>query len=234
MPFMMIPVLIAVLAALIQGGNLKNLARLRLKRAWLPLTMVFMQFTFVLFPPVQDAGLLALRPWITISSYALLVLFLYANRRIPGMRVILVGGALNLAVIAANGGYMPVTRESLELSGHLDEIFRQGDREFVLGSKDIVLERSETHLLPLSDMLKVPWGQEVPVTFSLGDVFITAGAAWLTFKGVRSLPQGERTFHRHREPLTYRRRETDNDIECDPPDDWKGADRTQFPGEAAA
>lgn len=234
MPFMMIPVLIAILAALIQGGNLKNLAGLRLERAWLPLTMLVLQFAFVLFPQVQDAGLLALRPWITISSYALLVLFLYANRRIPGVRIILVGGFLNLAVIAANGGYMPVTREALELSGHLDEIFRQGDREYVLGSKDIVLERSETHLLPLSDVLKVPWGQEVPVTFSLGDVFIAAGAAWLTFKGVRGLPQGGHNFHGLREPLTYHRRDTDNDIQRDPPDDWKGADRTQFPGEAAA
>lgn len=234
MPFMMIPVLIAVLAALIQGGNLKNLAGLRLERAWLPLTMVVLQFAIVLFPQVQDAGLLALRPWITISSYVLLVLFLYANRRIPGVRIILVGGAMNLAVIAANGGYMPVTREALEISGHLDEIFRQGDREFVLGSKDIVLERGETHLLPLSDVLKVPWGQKVPVTFSLGDVFITAGAAWLTFKGVRAFPQGDIHLDRQREPLTYRRRETDNDFERDPPDDWKGADRTQFPGEAAA
>ncbi|MGD2058377.1 MAG: DUF5317 domain-containing protein [Anaerolineales bacterium] len=234
MPFMMIPVLIAILAALTQGGDLKNLARLRVERAWLPLTMVILQFAFVLFPRAQDTSMQALRPWITLSSYGLLIAFLFANRSIHGMKIVLIGAALNLLVISANGGHMPVTREALEHSGHLDKIILQAGREYVQGSKDVVLERQETHLLALSDVLKVPWGQELPVTFSPGDVFIMAGAAWLTFTGVRGLPLSGQKPHGYKGFLTYLRREKDNGVKCDPPDDRKGADRAQFPGEAAA
>lgn len=182
MQFMFVPVLSACLIALLRGGQVKNLASLSLKFAWIPLVMFTLQFAIVLFPQVQSELLFDLGPWITVSTYGLLIIFLGINQRLPGMRLILVGAVLNLAVIWANGGYMPVTPEALSRSGHLDKVFVYGDRAHVLGSKDIVLTQDQTRLMLLSDVLKAPQVIYIPATFSIGDVFIMAGASWLAYR----------------------------------------------------
>lgn len=182
MQFMIVPVLAACLLAMLRGGQLKNLAALELRFAWLPLAMFALQFGFVLFPLGQGELYFKIVPWVTVLTYALLILFLALNRELPGLKLILLGAALNLAVILANGGYMPVSRAALVRSDHLDKVFVQGERAYVLGSKDIVLERDETRLLPLSDVLKVPGALEVPATFSIGDMLIMLGASWLAYR----------------------------------------------------
>lgn len=184
MQFLVVPVLVAFLVALLRGGRVANLASLSPRCAWIPLAMLFLQIIFVLFPQGQSDFALDLRPWINVSTYVMLVAFLGANRRLAGMKIILVGGVLNLMVILANGGYMPVTSEALMRSGHLDLIYYHDEQAFVRGSKDIVLTRDQTRLMPLSDVLKVPELIFVPATFSIGDVFITTGAAWLVYSAL--------------------------------------------------
>ncbi|MGD8732678.1 MAG: DUF5317 domain-containing protein [Anaerolineales bacterium] len=184
MQFMIVPVLAAGLIAMLRGGQLKNLAALELRFAWLPLAMFAVQFGFVLFPLGEGELYFRVVPWITVSTYALLIAFLALNRELPGLKLILLGAALNLAVILANGGCMPVNREALVRSGHLDKVFIQGDRAYVLGSKDIVLDREDTRLQVLSDVLKVPGALEVPATFSIGDVLIMVGASWLAYRAL--------------------------------------------------
>ena len=144
--------------------------------------MFALQFSVVLFPQGQGALFLALRPWVLAATYALLIAFLILNRRLPGLRLILLGTLLNMAVILANGGFMPVSREALERSGHLDLIVVHGDQEFVLGSKDIVLPESQTRLQPLSDVVGIPETFPVSATFSVGDLVIMAGAARLVYR----------------------------------------------------
>jgi len=117
-----------------------------------------------------------------IATYALLIAFLWANRGLPGMKLILLGAALNLAVILANGGYMPVTREALLRSGHLDLVIAHGEQAFVLGSKDIILPKDQTRLQLLSDVVGVPEAFPVSATFSVGDLIIMAGAAGLVYR----------------------------------------------------
>ncbi len=125
--------------------------------------------------------MLGLRPLVMIASYALLLAFLWANRGLGGMKLILAGAALNLAVIVANGGYMPVTPEALARSGHLDLVVERGGEAFVVGSKDIVLPAGQTRLQSLSDVVSTPEVFPVSATFSAGDLFIMAGAAgWPT------------------------------------------------------
>jgi multisubunit Na+/H+ antiporter MnhG subunit len=190
MQFMMVPVLIAGLIALLRGGQWKNLACLSLKHAWIPLAMLTLQFGIVLFPLRMNDLFLDLGSWITVATYGLLILFLGVNRRLPGVKLILVGTALNLTVILTNGGHMPVTPEALARSGHLDKVYLHEDQAYVLGSKDIVLPKEQTHLLVLSDVLKVPGAIEVPATFSIGDVLIMIGAAWLAYRSMLSNPVG--------------------------------------------
>ncbi len=114
-----------------------------------------------------------------VSSYAVLLVFLYLNRSLPGAKLILVGTALNFAVILANGGYMPVAPEALRAAGHEDLIITRGERQYVLGSKDVVLERSQTRLASLSDILVIPEETPLSGSFSIGDIVIAIGAFFL-------------------------------------------------------
>jgi hypothetical protein len=83
--------------------------------------------------------------------------------------------------MTANGGYMPVTREALARSGHLDRrVVRDGD-VFVYGSKDIVLPASEIRLAFLGDALSIPSPIPLATSFSFGDVFIAAGASTFAY-----------------------------------------------------
>jgi len=189
--FIIIPVLLAGLAGILRGGQLHNLGHLRLRGSWIPLVMFALQLVVVIFPMGRGAAWFRLGPWVTVATYALLMAFLMANRRLPGLRLVLLGAALNLAVILANGGYMPVTREALERSGHLDLIIDHGEKAYVLGSKDIVLSEAETHLKLLSDVVGIPETFPTSATFSLGDVFIMAGAAWLAYRALLGDPRRE-------------------------------------------
>jgi hypothetical protein len=182
--FIIVPVLLAILVGSLRGGHVRNLVHLSIQHAWIPVVMFFLQFSIVLFPQGQSDLFLAFRPWVLITTYALLIAFLYLNRSLPGMKVILLGGMLNLVVILANGGFMPVTSEALERSGHLDLVVVHGEHEYVLGSKDIVLSEEQTRLKLLSDVVGIPEPFPVSATLSVGDIFIMAGAAWLAYRGL--------------------------------------------------
>ena len=117
-------------------------------------------------------------------TYACVLLFLAANRAWPGAKLLLVGTAMNITVIVANGGYMPVTTEALARSGHLDRVVTRHGREYVLGSKDVVLEFSEMRLPFLSDVFSLPEPLPFPASFSPGDLLIAAGAFGLAYHAV--------------------------------------------------
>jgi hypothetical protein len=193
MIYMIVPVLLAAMVGFLHGGRLRNLAKVRLRASWIPLAMFSLQFGVVLFPQGQSELFLGLRPWAMIVTYASLIAFLWVNRRLPGMKLILLGAALNLAVILANGGYMPVTSEALMRSGHLDLVFVHDERAFVLGSKDIVLPEAQTRLQMLSDVVGIPEAFPISATFSVGDLIIMAGAAGLVYQMMLSeSPRGRK------------------------------------------
>jgi len=193
MIYMIVPVLLAAMVGFLHGGRLRNLAKVRLCASWIPLAMFTLQLVIVLFPQGQSELFLGLRPWAMIVTYDLLIAFLYINRRLPGIKLILLGAALNLAVILANGGYMPVTREALARSGHQDLVFVHDEQAFVLGSKDIVLPEKQTRLQLLSDVVGIPEAFPVSATFSVGDLIIMAGAAGLVYRMMLSdSPRGRK------------------------------------------
>jgi hypothetical protein len=109
-----------------------------------------------------------------IGSYLLLILFVAANFRYTWIAVLGAGIILNYLVIAGNGGLMPVTPETLERTGGIPEGVETGD--WVPDSKDVMLQREETKLYPLSD--RIVWDSLDPVrAFSAGDVLIVVGLA---------------------------------------------------------
>lgn len=108
-----------------------------------------------------------------VASYALLLIFVAANVRRPGIAVIGAGLLLNFLAIVANGGLMAITQETLLKTGDIPDDAVVG--EWLPGSKDILLEREDVRLWALTDRLT--WDRVAPAfrAFSIGDVVIVAG-----------------------------------------------------------
>lgn len=110
-----------------------------------------------------------------LISLLVFVGFAWVNRSLPGMRILLIGLALNLTVMAANGGFMPISPQTagqLVPDGALLD-FQSGDR---FGVKDIYLPPLETRFEWLADRFLTPARFSYRAAFSLGDVFIAIGA----------------------------------------------------------
>lgn len=117
----------------------------------------------------------ALRPALFLSSYVLLMVFAAANWRRPGILIIAVGLLLNFLVIAANGGLMPVTAESMYRidSGSSIEGLHEGDA--IPNTKNVLRAKENTRLWALSDRIVRTWGPPALRIISIGDIFIAVG-----------------------------------------------------------
>ena len=150
--------------------------------AFLPkLVLAYLPATHDLLPDWFAEVLLA-------ASLIIFLAFIWLNRRLPGMPILLAGMVLNLVVMLSNGGWMPISPET---AGHLAgggavESSSLGGR---FGAKDVLLLPEQTRLPFLSDRFLLPDWSPYHVAFSLGDIVIAVGAFWLL---VGARPEGER------------------------------------------
>jgi hypothetical protein len=123
-----------------------------------------------------------------IASQPLLLVFAWLNRKLAGMRLLLIGLALNLAVILANGGWMPISPETAAQIVP-PEMLRFTDMGSRLGSsKDVLMSPESTRLAWLADRFLLPQWAGYRAAFSLGDIFVAAGIFWLLLR--QGLPPG--------------------------------------------
>lgn len=124
-------------------------------------------------------------------SLAIFLVFAWLNRRLPGMPVLLIGLVLNLAVITANGGWMPVSPETAShLPGaSLPETAAIGTR---VDDKSVLRRPEDTRLEILADRFLLPEVFGYRAALSLGDMFIAAGAFWLLARPLNT-PHPERS-----------------------------------------
>lgn len=167
------------------GGQISKLAQLKLRAVWaLPIITAVQLLGFTLHQPLPW-----LSPVLVITSYLALLLLGWLNRRIAGMPLILVGLALNFAVISANGGTMPITREALEAIGRTQNLVaappanNEPSSLTVAGSKDSV--RSEAPLLFLGDVIIIPLPGRLASAISLGDLWLASGITCLVIAVMR-------------------------------------------------
>jgi len=167
---MLLPLLLSVIPAVLIGwafkGRLTALAELPLRWIWLIV-----------------AGLAVQVAAIIIGTYLLVVIGLARNWRVPGMAVVTLGFALNFAVILANGGQMPVTRETIEASGQGWLLTETTEGQPILQSKDVLLPKGQTHLWALSDIFITP--PPVRRAASIGDFVTYAGVALVIVAAMR-------------------------------------------------
>lgn len=125
-----------------------------------------------------------------VGSQIILLVFSFANFRLPGMPALAFGLACNLAVILANSGFMPLTLEAaaqLVNQSVLDSLV-QGER-ISRASKDILLPESRIQLNWLADRFVPPAFVPYRFAFSVGDLFVAAGAFWMLVVRRRPIPE---------------------------------------------
>ena len=149
-----------------------------LKSVWLVPAAFLPQLLAAYLPPThQFLPSEAARAALPLSLAVFLV-FVWLNRGLPGMPILMIGLVLNLLVIAANGGWMPISPAMAgNLPGGSDA--QQAALGSRFGQKDVLLLPEDTRLEFLSDRFLLPGWLHYATAFSLGDVFIAVGAFWL-------------------------------------------------------
>ena len=159
--------LLTVLSVPLCGGRLTRLAEIRIHRGWLIALALALQILVVnvvgaSFPAALAAG-------IHLGSYALALAFVFANRRLPGIALLTLGGLANLVAIAANGGVMPASADALARAGKplaIEEFTNSG----------VV---ADARLAFLGDVFALPEPWPLANVFSIGDVLLVLGGGVL-------------------------------------------------------
>lgn len=194
---LVLAILVAALAAgFLAGGSLRSFERVHMH--WWAVAVLGLLVQFVPIPDLETKSRLV-SGLVVASSYGLLMAFIAVNRRVPAALLMFAGLAMNLTVVAANGG-MPVTAEAIRASG--GQSFEVADGRHHLATEDDVL-------VVLGDTIPVPG---LGVVLSPGDVVLYAGIAWFVVVVMRgrfreNLRPPARSLQMYRgkhEPARYR------------------------------
>jgi hypothetical protein len=171
-------VAIAIVLGFLTGGGVSGISQVRLRYPWLLFAALFVQIAIFSQLLGQYAFIHRVGPYIHIATLLTTLFVMWQNAHIPGMKVIMLGAALNLIVIAANGGFMPATRSALEESGRIeilepDEQRAAGDRPVLSNSR---IKNDDTNLWWLGDVWAVPDRLPASNVYSIGDVVLAIGA----------------------------------------------------------
>ena len=179
--------LLCLLSVPLFGGRLSALADVQLRKAWLAGIAIAIQIGIVsIFP----GSLGPLGEPLHVLSYLLLGAFAWFNRRIAGLPIVALGGALNFLCISVNGGVMPADPDALRAIGR-----SPGSDEFI---NSTALDHPKLQFL--GDIIPTPASWPVSNVYSVGDLLILTGAFVLLHAacGSRLIP---RRWRRAPEPV---------------------------------
>jgi uncharacterized protein DUF5317 len=171
--FILYAVPIGVALGYLIGGRLDRLGRLRFDWAWLAIAGLLVQI--LLFSPlatgIVDAVIGAA---LYVASTAAVLVAVLRNVYVPGMPLVWLGAASNLAAVIANGGIMPTTNEALATAG-LEPVDGLSNSAVV----------ANPALAPLTDVFALPSWVPLANVFSIGDVLIAVGIVIVIVAGMR-------------------------------------------------
>ena len=194
---LVLAVLVSFLIGVIRTrGHVGGLARLRLRSTGLVFVALVLQIPLLRSPAESVERPFSLASTLFLLSYPLLLIFVWRNRRLVGSWMLGLGVILNLLVIAANGGFMPVSPDTLARlnpGASPDQWETSYHRH---RSKEIILTKSETFFWELSDIFVLPPPFPLPAAFSIGDMFIAGGAFLFLQKAMgNGSPRQEQVEH---------------------------------------
>lgn len=171
--FILYAIPIGIAIGYLIGGRLERLATLQFR--WAALAVAGLLVQVVLFSGAvdalvgQDAGAI-----VYVASTAAVLVAVLRNLRLPGIALVAIGAASNLAAIVANGGVMPTTDSALAAAGL---------------SPDDGLSNSavidDPALALLTDIFALPPSVPLANVFSIGDVLIGLGVIVVIALGMR-------------------------------------------------
>lgn len=163
-------VIVSLIVAFLRGGSLLRLGQLHIRHAYLILLGLALQL--LIFSPLRAGW----EPWTGYLYFASLLLLLLAvglNRHLPGIKILGLGLLSNLLVIAANGGFMPISVEAARRAGLLDVIAALQATGL---HRHVVLMDEGTRLWFLGDTIVLGYPLPSPKVFSPGDILVALGA----------------------------------------------------------
>lgn len=166
---------VAIVASVpLTGGDVRRLGALELRHVWAPPAAIVVQTVAIdAVPTIQWLAV-----GLHIGSYLLLCWWLWANRHVAGLWLVGAGGIANFLAISTNGGVMPARPEALATAGlPVGEGFANS------------AAATDAPLWFLGDVFAVPASWPLANVFSVGDVVLLVGLAWLvhrTCRGARS------------------------------------------------
>ena len=167
-----------VLGLVRRGRGAVGIAGLPLRGLWLAPAALVLQVP-LLRAPFCPADEVAVPQALFLLSHLFLLAFVWLNRQSDGIWFVWLGVLCNLAVIVDNGGFMPITPETL-VRINPGASLEQCTIGYHYGfSKDIILAQADTRLWLLSDVLVLPAPFPWPTAFSLGDLLLAAGIVGL-------------------------------------------------------
>jgi hypothetical protein len=176
--FLVAAVVVGALTVPLLGGRLGALLELRLRHAWAVFAALGLQVVATELPGLGEG----MRAALLVVSYPVAGVFVLANRRLPGLWLVAAGAALNLLAITVNGGVMPASPAALETAG----LPLEADGF----QNSAALDRPR--LAFLGDVFAIPASWPLSNVFSVGDVLIALGVAWLLHRTCGSRLAGRR------------------------------------------
>lgn len=183
MTVLLLITLFGFLAALALGGTFAGWRVVRVQWLWAALAALALQL-FLYNPPIDtQPWAIAFGPYLFILAKATLVVVLVKNGlSAPAYRLAwytaALGVALNLAVVAANGGYMPQS-EAARVAARGTTLL---DGEAVAKLRNVKPIDDETRLPFLGDVLAQPTWMPRANVISIGDLFLAGGLGLWAFQ----------------------------------------------------
>jgi len=179
--FILYAVVIGLAVGLLGGGKLAAIADIRFR--WAPLVMVGFLAQVLLFSDAVAARVGDLGPVLYVTSTLLVVVAVVRNLAIPGLPLVALGAASNLVAIVANGGFMPASPAALAALGK--------DVPTIYSNSAVVAQPA---LFPLTDVFALPMWLPFHNIFSVGDVILAVGVAFVIATAMHRGKSAERAL----------------------------------------
>jgi hypothetical protein len=180
------------LLALVLGGSLAGWRVVRVR--WVLLALAALALQLFLYNPPIDSQPWAVEygPWLFVLAKAIMVAALLANAfgaQLRGLQaawlIAAIGVAMNLAVVAANGGYMPQSEDGRVISRGATLL----DGETMPRLHNVKPIDDSTRLVWLSDVLAQPGWMPRSNVISLGDLLLAGGLGLWAFQITLRVPR---------------------------------------------
>ncbi|HET9522218.1 MAG TPA: MFS transporter, partial [Candidatus Limnocylindrales bacterium] len=179
-------ILLGLIAGLLAGGRITNLAAVRLRWIGLLFLAVIVRFGTEWALGAHIGIVEVLRLGLFTLSFGMLLVALWANRSHPGLSLAFIGILSNTIAIVVNGGYMPIWEPSLIAAGF--SIDQPLSSFHTILPDDGLTASFLLHAGPLGDILPVPLPLIQNVA-SIGDLFLSAGLGFFLFATVVRSPE---------------------------------------------